>query len=164
MPRAAPAAPCDAVTLRGRAESLPGISRGSPAGATMLIFKETENRKPLAERATGTFRGRFPLGRRGADARLQLAFAPHRPRLPCDPVSGHARYGFRCTESPCPGAAGGREPLRGRSPGSEARRSEVAPARSRAPVTPARRPAHTASPRRARALGRPRGPRVSRAR
>ena len=58
----------------------------------------------------------------------------------------------------------GREPLRGRSPGDEARRSGVAPAHSGMPVTTVRPPARTASPRRARALGRPRGPRVSRAR
>lgn len=43
-------------------------------------------------------------------------------------------------------------------------RSEVAPAHSGMPVTTVRPPARTASPRRARALGRPRGPRVSRAR
>ena len=83
MPRAAPAAPCDAVTLRGRAESLPGISRGSPAGATMLIFKETE--KP--ETARGTCHRHLPWAVssrpawRGRSAPTRLRAAPTSPAL-----------------------------------------------------------------------------------
>lgn len=157
MPRAAPAAPCDAVTLCGRVESLPGISRGSPAGATMLIFKETE--KP--ETARGTCHRHLPWAVssrpawRGRSAPTRLRAAPTSPALrPRLRACKHARYGFRDTESSCPGARGG-EPrlsalppgpcraasrsLSARTPKRHAAPESLLPSAGRAPGTPAQR-------------------------